>query len=295
MHVSLPAAHIPGMSNQIAPEKAAQREGARKNDGKFGNQVHQEPPVSLGGAPARPEWLDGWPESFPEPELSYEVGDRGNISTFASVNGDVVFEAWSPYANITPVQAEGYTDIEFDGSDDPDAREAARGWVRKQHVAITGQVRAEMLAAAERIRHTVMAKVTGTAAPVTDEELERIVEQNSDASFAARKNWELAATARIARGVKDEFPDAKTILLKVYGGDEGSFISGFDVLDADGENLGFVEENDADYEWAQHILALSTDSGGADWSHFIEDDPQEEEDWYKINLDKAASWTPGSI
>lgn len=279
------------MDNQIAPEKAAQREGARKNDGKFGTQVHGEPPVSLGGTPARPQWLNGWPESFPEPELSYEIGDNSSVSTFASINGDVVFEAWSPNDNITPVQTEGYADIEFDGSDDPDAREAASGWVRKQHMAIAGQVRKEMKAAAQRIHHGVIAGITGTAAPVSTEELDAIILSNSAVLHQSEKNLELASTARLARGALEAHPAAVSIVLKVDEvDDEGEIVTGFTVQDADGTELAEYDAH-AETGWARHAATLPVANSW--WDQYTPKTYDHPDAQYTIDLDQAASWSPG--
>lgn len=276
------------MDNQIAPEKAAQREGARKNDGKFGTQVHGEPPVSLGGTPARPQWLNGWPESFPEPELSYEIGDNSSVSTFASINGDVVFEAWSPNDNITPVQTEGYTDIEFDGSDDPDAREAASEWVRKQHMAIAGQVRKEMKAAAQRIHHGVIAGITGTAAPVSNEELDAIILSNSAVLHQAGKDMELAATARLARGALEEHPTAAAIVLDTAEVDDsGEIVTGFVVVDADGTQLAQYDPHST-AGWASYAANLPAANGW--WEIYT---PKTHQSAYTVGLAAAAAWAPG--
>lgn len=264
---------------------------ARENDGKFGNQAHGEPAGGaniLDGTPARPEWLNGWPESLPVPELSFHIGDDNNITTIAKVNGETFIEAWNPANDIHDEEYEAYV-MDFETSDEDLAAGAA--WLQAKHQDIADKVRAEMGAAAERIRHSVLAKATGTAAPVSNDELEAIVRGNSVVMGQAEKDMELASTARIARGALEEYPTAVSIVLDTAEVDEsGEIVTGFTVRDADGTELAEYDPHAAT-GWPSYAANLPASSGW--WEEYTPTTYESPEDGYTINLKDAAAWAPG--
>lgn len=263
---------------------------ARENDGKFGNQIHGEPaggPNVLGGAPERPEWLEGWPETLPVPELGFHFDDGNNVTTTASVNGETFLEAWNPANDIHDEEYETNV-MDFPVTDDEVA--AAATWLLKKHDDIATEMRAEMRAAAERIQRRVLAKATGTAAPVSDEELEAIVGNNAAVMSQAEKDRELAATALIARGALEDHPTAASIVLDTAEvDDEGEIVTGFTVRDADGALLADYDASEGG--WAGYAANLPASNGW--WGNYTPKTYQTEDDGYTIDLAAAAAWAPG--
>ena len=280
------------MTNLSAANKAKQ-DAAREADGKFGTQLHGEPAGGtdiLGGAPERPEWLNGWPETLPVPELSFHVGEDNNITTIASVNGETFIEAWNPANNIHDEEYEAYV-IDFETSEGDLA--AAASWLQAKHEDIASEMRAEMKAAAERIQHRVLAQATGTVAPVSDEDLEAIVDSSAATVNQARKDLEFAATARVARGALEDHPTAATIVLDVAEVDDaGEIITGFTVVDEDGAELAEYDVH-AGSGWAGYAAELPASNGW--WESYTPKVYESEDDAYTIDLKAASAWTPGQI
>lgn len=260
--------------------------------GQFAATAHAEPDLSL--TPRRPE-LDGWPESLPEPEVSFNLGDDGVITTNIDVNGEAAFEVWNPgddvHSTETTVFENGWSEEDTD---------AAEEWAKGKHQKIADTLHTEMHGAVERARARVLAEATGTAPQLSDDELGNLVGLNQAASYAARRDAEFAATAIIARGVLKDHPDASHIGLRIDSADNGEFVSGAVVYNADYKALGSYDaeaqylEDGEDYRgagFAEHFGSLEATPENAWWSEYKMPgiDP---DDVYTINLRKAAAWTP---
>jgi hypothetical protein len=84
----------------------------------------QHAPMSHAGtalnlASGRPE-LDVWPESLPEPEVSFE-----GITTTISISGEPVFEVWNPADDIYSTDNASFV---HDLTQDEDVHDAAQEW-----------------------------------------------------------------------------------------------------------------------------------------------------------------------
>lgn len=259
---------------------------ARENDGKFGTQQHGAPDgVSL-TVHERPEWLNGWPESLPVPELSFHMGDDNVIITTASINGETFVEAWNPGDDVYSQESHAF-DL---GIGTEDETEAAEEWIRGRHEQIAADLRTEMHNAVERARHHVMAKVTGTVAPVSNDELQSVVNNCSVVLDQAQKDMELAATALVARGALEDHPTAASIVLDTDEvDDEGEVVTGFTVRDADGTLLADYDASETG--WAGYAASLSASNGW--WTNYTPKTYQTEDDGYTIDLKAAAAWAPG--
>lgn len=276
------------MSTPIAPEKAAKREDARHGDGTFGNQLHPEADVTI-GTQERPEWLNGWPETLPEPELSFHMGDDNVITTTASIGGDAFVEAWNPGDDVHSLESHAF-DVETTSVAEA---EAAEEWVKEKHEQIAADLRAEMHSAVERARYRVMAKATGKPAAVSTDELDDIIEANGRAVIQAQKDMELAVTARIARGILEDHPDAASMVLYVTEVDNmGEVVTGVSARDAEGRVLDEYNESD-DPQWTGRLGDLPANHGW--WEAYIPVKCEEAEDYYTIDLKAAAAWSPGTV
>lgn len=264
--------------------------------GQFAATAHSESDVSL-SAPARRPELEGWPESLPEPEVSFHLGDDGVITTNVGVNGETAFEVWNPGDDVHSTETTcfemGWADEDVD---------AAEGWAKSKHQAMADELHAEMHSAVERSRARVLAKATGKSPQLSDDELGALVGMNQAASYPARRDAEFAATAIIARGVLKDHPDASHIGLRIDSADNGDFVSGAVVYNADYKALGSYDadaqylEDSEDYRGAgfsEHFGSLEATPENAWWSEYKMPgfDP---DDVYTINLRKAAAWTPGA-
>lgn len=262
--------------------------------GQFAATAHAEPALNL--TPRRTE-LDGWPESLPEPEVAVGVGDDNAITTTVSIEGQPIMEVWHEDDDAYDTDS---TVFESEWLEDEQVTEAAEQWARGKHSEIARELRAEMHEAVNRSRARVVAKATGTKPQLSDEELGKLVGLNQAASFAATRDAEFAATAVIARGILKEHPDASHIGLRIDSADNGEFVSGAIVYNADYEVIGSYDadahhladgEDHSGAGFAEHLGSLSAEPGNAWWAEYNMPgiDP---DDVYTIDLGKAAAWTP---
>lgn len=263
--------------------------------GQFAATAHAEPALNL--TPRRAE-LDGWPEVLPEPEVDVTVGDDNAVTTTVSIEGVPVLEVWHDDDDVYDTDATVFENEWLEG--EPVA-EAAENWARGKHSEIARELRADMHDAVERSRARVLAKVTGTKPQLSDEELGKLVGLNQAASYAARRDAEFAATAVIARGVLKDHPDASHIGLRIDSGDGNEFVSGAVVYNAGHELIGsydaFAEHlagDDEDYHgkgFVEHLGSLPANPDDAWWTAYNLPVCQPD-DFYTIDLKKAAAWTP---
>lgn len=267
--------------------------------GQFAATTHAEPAMNL--TPRRPE-LAGWPESLPEPEVEISFGDDNVVTTSVSINGECLTEAWNPGDDVHSTESNSF---ENDLTQDEDINEAVEIWTRKKHNEIADAIRVETYAAVTRSKAGILAAATGKTKQLSDQELGELVGLNQSAAYAARRDAEYAATAVIARGVLKEHPTASHIGLRVDSADNGEFVSGAVVYDAEFNKLGYYDadaqymqdafdEDSGSYQgegFVEHLGSLEAEPGKSWWSEYNMPgiDP---DDAYTINLAKAAAWTP---
>lgn len=267
--------------------------------GQFAANAHAETALNL--TQRRPE-LNGWPESLPEPEVSFHMGDDGVITTNVGFNDETAFEVWNPGDDVHSIQTSPFFMKELQ---DDTVFDAAETWAKAKHEQIADALRAEMHAAVERSRARVLAEATGTAPQLTDEELGNLVGLNQTASYNSQRDAEFAATAVIARGVLKDHPDASHIGLRVDSGDSAEFVSGAVVYNADHEVLGsynadeqFLTNADEDESYrgegfVEHLGGLPANPDTAWWTAYNLP-VTAPDDFFTIDLKKAAAWTPGA-
>jgi hypothetical protein len=269
--------------------------------GQYAATIKSDNVPSLGTAARRPE-LEGWPESLPEPEIEVHLGEGGTISTTVKVNGEEVFDIWNPADDIHGTESD---DFETDAIPD-DVYDDAKAWAFTKHNEMADAIREEQRAAFERSRASVLAQVTGVPVPLSDEDLENL----SDSSFATynavQRDGELASTALIARGVLKDYPEAAYIGLQISGADNGDYISGLAVYNADKVALGSYDEGDLYLDeidedepakprgeaFLRHLQNLEPNPLSSHWQQYS---PMTHDDFdeYAIDIRKAAAWSPG--
>ena len=268
--------------------------------GQFAATAHAEPALNL--TPRRPE-LNGWPESLPEPEVTFHFGDDGVITTNVGINGETAFEVWNPGDDVHSVET---TVFEMSELKDNDIADAAESWAKAKHEQIADDLRAEMHAAVERSRARVLTAATGTAPQLSDDELGTLLGLNQTAAYNGKRDAELAATAVIARGVLKDHPEASHIGLRVDAGDTSEFVSGAVVYNADHEAIGYYDgdaqyvtgpdDEDESYRGAgfvEHLGGLTASPDDAWWTAYNLPVSQPD-DFFTIDLKQAAAWTPGA-
>jgi hypothetical protein len=266
--------------------------------GQFAAQLKSDDVVSLGTPTRRPE-LNGWPESLPEPEVTFHYGDDGVITTNVAINGETAFEVWNPGDDVHSVET---TVFDMSELEDDDISDAAENWAKGKHEQIADDLRAEMFAAVQRSRAGIMAKATGVPVPQSDEDLEQLVSASFVTYNAVQRDGELASTALLARGVLKEHPDAHAIGLVVSTADDSDYVSGAVVYNENREQIGYYDEEDTynteedrpDRPFLQHLASLAPASDNAWWTQFNVRPVRDREDLYTIDLKQAAAWTPGS-
>jgi hypothetical protein len=267
--------------------------------GQFAATAHAETDLNL--TPRRAE-LNGWPESLPEPEVSFHFGDDGVITTNIDINGEPVFEVWNPGDDVHSIET---TQFEHPALADSDF-DAAEDWAKDKHEQMASELRAEMHAAVERSRARVLTVATGKAPQLTDDELGTLVGLNQTAAYNGKRDAELAATAVIARGVLKDHPDASHIGLRIDAGDTSEFVSGAVVYNTDHEVLGSYDadaqyltgpdDEDESYRgegFVEHLGGLTASPDTAWWTAYNMPGTQPD-DFFTIELKKAAAWTPGA-
>lgn len=268
--------------------------------GQFAATSHSEPALSL--TPRRPE-MNGWPETLPEPEVTFHLGDDNVITTNVAINGEPAFEVWNPGDDVHSVETSAFAMPELE---DDDIADAAEAWAKAKHEQIADDLRTEMYAAVERSRARVLTAATGNAPQLTDDELGNLVGLNQTAAYAGKRDAELAATAVIARGVLKDHPDASHIGLRVDSGDTAEFVSGAVVYNADHEVLGSYDadaqyltgpdDEDDSYRgegFVEHLGGLTVDPESSWWSAYNLP-VSAPDDFFTVDLHKASTWTPGA-
>jgi hypothetical protein len=261
--------------------------------GQFAANAHAETALNL--APRRPE-LDGWPESLPEPEVSFHMGDDNVITTNIDINGEPAFEVWNPGDDAHSIET---TQFDHPALADSEFFGAAENWAKDKHEQMVGELRAEMHAAVERSRARVLAKSTGATPRLSDAELGTLVGLNQAAAYRAHRDTELACAAVIARSILKDRPDAHHIGLQIDSADNGEFVSGAIIYDADGNYISSLSSYDSfleeDEQYAGEDVAglfseLEAEPDRAHWAD-LNIPIQEDDDRFTIDLQKAAAWT----
>lgn len=272
--------------------------------GQYAATIKSDNVPSLGTATRRPE-LEGWPETLPEPVVTFSVGEDGQIVTTATVPSGDEINVWDK--NNGSDGYDGDALGSWDGVDD-DEMERAEEWLIGRHQIITSAVRAEQTAAVDRTRAAILAKATGATIPQSDEDLEKIAEASFVTYNAVQRDGELASTALIARGVLKDYPEAAYVGLRIEGADNGDYVAGLVVYNEDKVALGSYDES-ALYpdefsdevesgeprgeEFLRHMQNLEATPLRSHWQQYS---PMTYDDFdeYAIDLKKAAAWTPGA-
>lgn len=271
----------------------------RQSDGKYTFTTRPEADnVTLAPAPRRAE-LDGWPESVPEPEVTVDVGEGGTITTTVNVNGEPAFEVWNPADDIYDTESEAFVN----GNIPDDVFDEAQAWAHGKHNEMSGPLRDEQKAAFDRAKAAILAKATGVApAPASDEDLYEVINEGYTVANAARRDAEYATASILSRGILAEHPDAHAIGLYVSTADNGEYISGATVYNEAREQIGEYDEEDIhpakdsgrpDRPFLENLGSLNPIAENAHWSAFNVTPVRDREDFYTIDLKKAASWAPG--
>ncbi|MBG0738999.1 hypothetical protein IV500_06120 [Paeniglutamicibacter antarcticus] len=262
--------------------------------GQFAATEHAETAISL--IPRRPE-LEGWPESMPEPEVSFYVGDDNVLTTNVSVNGEPAFEVWNPGDDVHSTETSSFL---LDGVDE-ETSGIAENWAKEKHQQIADAVRAEQHAAVERSRASILAAATGRAPQLSDDELGHLLGINQKAAYNSRRDGEYAATAIIARGVLKDHPEASHIELAIDSADNGDYVSGATVYNEHHEAIGSYGSDsdflgdDGDNPGAsivEYFSSLDSEPESAWWAEYNLPHSTSD-DRYTIDLRQAAAWTPG--
>lgn len=255
--------------------------------GQFAAKIKSDDVPSLGTPARRPE-LAGWPESLPEPEVDVVVGEGGTISTTVKVNGEEVFDIWNPADDIYDTESD---DFETRVRIPDDVHAAAKAWAYAKHNEMAGAIREEQRAAFELARADILAKATGIQAAASNEDLAGLIEDSGKAARQALRTTELASAALAARKIKDVHPEAVFADLTTDSWDNGEFISGVIVKDADRNPVAEYTEGDegAGGEIVALLKNLDADANNAHWSGALSTGTYGEE-LYEIALEKAAAW-----
>lgn len=257
--------------------------------GQFAASTHGEPDVTL--AAARPE-LEGWPTNLYPPTVNFLVSDEGKVITEVhDISGDFIQVREK---NDGSGGYDGHALGEWDGASDEDL-EQAQAWLTGRHKVVVASVRAEQEAAVERARARILAKVTGEAAPATDEELVAVIDTNAAAARQALRHVELASAGLAARKILEEHPEAAYAEIKTDSWDNGTFVAGAIVSDS---NYGPVQEyfeGDEESDTAKEVVGLlknlDAEAQNSHWAGALSTGKYAE-DLYTIDLQRAAAWTP---
>lgn len=254
--------------------------------GQFATKIKSDDVPSLGVTTRRPE-LAGWPESLPEPELEVSVGEGGTISTSVKVNGEEVFDIWNPADDIHDTESDDFVTDAIPA----DVHDAAKAWAFEKHNEIAWAIRHEQQAAFERSRADILAKATGARAAASDEELAGLIEDSGSVARQALKTTELASAALAARKIKDVHPEAVFADLTTDSWDNGEFISGVVVKNADRIPVAAYAEGEegAGGDIVALLKNLDADANNAHWSGELSTGTYGDE-LYEIDLEKAAAW-----
>lgn len=271
----------------------------RLSDGKYTYANHAPSAVTIGAPVRRPE-LDGWPESLPEPEVTFNFGDDNVVSTTVSINGEGVFEVWNPGDDKHSTET---TSFVSEHTEDSTLHDQAEAWAKDKHNEIADAVRAETSAAIRRTQAGILARATGKApAPASDEDLTQAINDGFTVANSARRDAEYATAALLSRGILAEHPDAHAIGLVVSGADNGEYISGAVVYNEAREQIGSYDEDDTHTAegdgrphrpFLKHLNDLTPIADNAHWAAFNVSPARHMDDQYTIALKRAASWAPG--
>lgn len=263
--------------------------------GQFAAKIKSDNVPSLGALARRPE-LEGWPESLPEPEIDVQVGEGGTISTLVKVNGEEVFDIWNPADDIHDTESD-----DFENSAVPeDVYDAAKAWAYTKHNEMAGAIREEQRAAFERARDRVIAKATGERREVTSAELNEFRDNSLKAANQADEDLELSSVALSARAILEDHPTAATADLHVGSWDNGDFVSGASVSDAEGNLLyeyvetdGATDQEENDNFVVDTLRVLDANAEQSHWAGAFSTGSYGDE-LFTIDLRKAAAWAPGN-
>lgn len=259
--------------------------------GQFAPSSHEEPEVTLPPS-SRPE-LEGWPEALYPPTVSFRVSDDGKVITETTdISGDFI-QVWEK--NDGSGGYDGHALGEWDGASDEDL-EQAQDWLIERHKVIVAAVRAEETAAVERARARIIAAATGEVKPATDAELAATIDRNGTAARLALRDVELASAGLAARKILEAHPDAAFAEIQSDSWDNGEFVAGAIVKDAEYKPVQhYFEDDDEATDSSREVVRLLKNldavAQNAHWSGAFSTGSYGE-DLYTIDLQRAAAWTP---
>lgn len=263
--------------------------------GQFATKIKSDNVPSL-GAPVRRAELEGWPESLPEPEVNFTLGDDGGIATTVSIEGECIIEAWHDDDDVHDTDS---TVFESTWLEDQDTVEAAEQWARGRHSEIARELRTEMQAVAERARARVLAKATGKRNEVTTAELNDFRDKSLLAANQANEDLELSSVALSARAILEDHPTAAFADLQTGSWDNGDFVCGAIIRDSEGNQLyeyvetdGATDQQENDNYVVDTLRTLDANAEQSHWAGAFSAGSYGDE-LYTIDVRKAAAWAPG--
>ncbi|MEH0110686.1 hypothetical protein V6N00_13330 [Tersicoccus sp. MR15.9] len=274
------------MGTHTQPHRPAGVPGA----GQFDTVPHSEADVSLTPTvvPRRAE-LDGWPESLPEPELSLDAGS-GPRAAMEVRFGSSAFEVWEPSGSDDPGTDAGndFEDGAF-GVDYTDLQ-AAVAWARGKHRQLQCDLQTELSKTAELAAPRLLAKLTGKAPAMDDDDVLLHAADLERAADRMREEAELSDLSYVARTILTEHPTAATAVFTPVLGTRRHPHSQAEIRDTDGNHLAVAGD-----DGAIPLYYLSS---------FRHDPTAAQPYWYRfgsraadgdhLDLKTAATWNPGA-
>lgn len=253
----------------------------RKDNGRFGHQLHTEDPTVSVGAYEGP----AWPLGLPEPVIEMHLGDTGQITTEITVDGKPLSSVYNRWDDKDDIEADSYVPS-FEHSDED--LERAEEWAIAQHKQITAELREVTERAFDAAKYAAVARATGKPAELTASDLHELARASEDIAQQATRDAALANTSIIARGILETHPEAAYMSVDFSDTDRAPFVS---VLDRNRLHIVTHYPDEAEtLPWVGRIRKLRT----ADAEIFDElDEDQGLRDEKIIPLGSAAGWTPG--
>jgi hypothetical protein len=262
--------------------------------GQFAATTHAESAVSL--ASGRPAELDGWPEALYPPKVTFLVSPEGKIITEATdISGDFI-QVWDK--NDGSGGHDGHALGIWEGASDEDI-EQAQNWLTQRHKVIVAAAREEVESAIERSRPRILAKATGQRTEASTAELSAFHNRSLAAAKQADEDLELSSVALSARAILEQHPTAATADLQTGSWDNGDFVSGAVIRDAEGNRLyeyvetdGATDEEERDNYVVDTLRTLDANAEQSHWAGAFSTGSYGDE-LYTIDLRKAVAWVPG--
>lgn len=252
----------------------------RKDNGRFGHQLHSEDP-SVSVSTDSPVW----PGTLPEPVIEMHLGDTGLVTTEITVGGEMFSSTYNRWDDKDDIETDMYVSS-VDHSDEDS--EQAEEWAIAQHKKITAELREVTERAFDTAKHAAVARATGKPVELTVSDLHVFARDSEEIGRQATRDAALANTCIIARGILEAHPDAVYMAVDFKDTDLAPFVG---VLNKDRQHIMTHYPDEADtLPWVGSIRKLRT----VDAEIFDKLDEDRGLRTEKIiPLGTAVSWTPG--